>query len=612
MKKFLSVLLALLMAALPVFAFGVSADVEYEGRRLMGDINGDHKIDAVDYLMLKRIVLRSYAANRDEDIACDVSGDGEVTAVDYLMVKRAVLGSYEITRLVPNDDLDISVPEGGDHAAVTGPGECEDGEIIIPGYVGGVPVTVIAENAFAGCTGVTGFVLPEGIERIEDGAFSGCTALTSVTIPKSVVWIGANAFAGCSSLQRVYFEEIWGWYTAPSQEELEANVNVFYNFPVEDAGDMAYYLTYEKVSNVWAREDYSDYVPSKGLKIEKYGGVAYYVTGIGTCTDEEIYIPREYNGKRVIYVAAGAFENVSGVKGIYVPSGINKIGRSAFENSSVEWVFIGRDVSEIEDHAFSGCNDIREYRSDPKNKIYMGNGGCLVDKSRHSVVAGSNWPDFPDAEIANGIAHYAFENMTKMESVYIPDGYEAIGTMAFYGCMMIKNVRLPQSMKILGDWCFNYCDIKEIHIPPLVESIGANPFAYNKDLAAVTVAPANWRFSEGDNCVISNLYHQVVIACKNATVPTSEDVTCIDTYAFAGAIGLTEIDIPVFITCIGEYAFDGCVDLAVANFADPYNWYTEKEYVPRTAIELLDVNLDAEYLRETYSDYTWLKIEPAE
>ena len=54
------------------------------------------KIDATDYLMIKRAFLGTYDLSDEQMILADVNGNGEIDATDYLMVKRAFLGTYVI------------------------------------------------------------------------------------------------------------------------------------------------------------------------------------------------------------------------------------------------------------------------------------------------------------------------------------------------------------------------------------------------------------------------------------------------------------------------------------------------------------------------------------
>lgn len=64
--------------------------------RLLGDINEDGKIDAVDYMLLKRYVLGTYGIADEKKVVADVNKDGQINAVDYMLLKRHVLGTYKI------------------------------------------------------------------------------------------------------------------------------------------------------------------------------------------------------------------------------------------------------------------------------------------------------------------------------------------------------------------------------------------------------------------------------------------------------------------------------------------------------------------------------------
>lgn len=59
--------------------------------KVKGDVNGDGKLTAADYLLAKRIVLKTYKPTPEEVKRCDVDGDGKVTSRDYNLIKRMVL-----------------------------------------------------------------------------------------------------------------------------------------------------------------------------------------------------------------------------------------------------------------------------------------------------------------------------------------------------------------------------------------------------------------------------------------------------------------------------------------------------------------------------------------
>lgn len=68
-------------------------------------------------------------------------------------------------------------------------------------------VTLIAPEAFSGCTNLTSVVIPGSVVSIKQGAFQGCTSLTNVTIENGVRRIENGAFSGCTNLTSLIFPD---------------------------------------------------------------------------------------------------------------------------------------------------------------------------------------------------------------------------------------------------------------------------------------------------------------------------------------------------------------------------------------------------------------------
>ncbi len=59
-----------------------------------GDINANGYVDAMDYIMLKRVYFASYTI--DDDNVADINSSNAVDAMDYIMLKRVYFGTYTI------------------------------------------------------------------------------------------------------------------------------------------------------------------------------------------------------------------------------------------------------------------------------------------------------------------------------------------------------------------------------------------------------------------------------------------------------------------------------------------------------------------------------------
>lgn len=114
----------------------------------------------------------------------------------------------------------------GSYCEVVGIGDCTDGNVVIPAYYEGIPVTVIGNSAFAHCQDITGVYIPEtvtiirqwafydcenladvhfsdGLQKIENLAFIWCTSLTEIIFPDSLSEMGHSIFNECCNLKYV-------------------------------------------------------------------------------------------------------------------------------------------------------------------------------------------------------------------------------------------------------------------------------------------------------------------------------------------------------------------------------------------------------------------------
>lgn len=91
---FLSICLLFSLCAMIAIAENQGPMDTFDDVFLRGDVDGDGKLQAKDYLKLKRSILGSYTLTADEVTRADVSQDGTINSKDYMMLKRVILGTY--------------------------------------------------------------------------------------------------------------------------------------------------------------------------------------------------------------------------------------------------------------------------------------------------------------------------------------------------------------------------------------------------------------------------------------------------------------------------------------------------------------------------------------
>ena len=75
-------------------ALGDFIQNKYSKTDVIGDINGNGRVDTSDYLICRRIVLGTYNANTTQKDVADVNQNGVIDANDYIRIKRIYLGTY--------------------------------------------------------------------------------------------------------------------------------------------------------------------------------------------------------------------------------------------------------------------------------------------------------------------------------------------------------------------------------------------------------------------------------------------------------------------------------------------------------------------------------------
>ena len=94
------------------------------------------------------------------------------------------------------------------------------------------------------------------------------------------------------------------------------------------------------------------------------------------------------------------------------------------------------------------------------------------------------------------IGKTAFYGCEQLSSVFFYNGVTEIQEGAFYGCVAIEEIKLPESVKTIGNSAFTATAISNLTLPIGVESVGDFAFAYCLKLTKVYISHTVEHISE--------------------------------------------------------------------------------------------------------------------
>ena len=179
------------------------------------------------------------------------------------------------------------------------------------------------------------------------------------------------------------------------------------------------------------------------------------------------------------------------------------------------------------------------------------------------------------------IGNYAFDASNRLANVNIPAGVTVIGDCAFWECSSLTSITIPSSVTTIGSYAFYSCTgLTSITISSGVTSIGNGVFIntawFNNQpdgLVYVNKILYTYKGRMSANTVLNNIRADTIAIADSAfyynnnltdiIIPSS--VTIIGNSAFSNCTGLTSIMIPASVTSIGNYAFSNCSRLTSIN-----------------------------------------------
>lgn len=376
------------------------------------------------------------------------------------------------------------------------------GRLEIPTELDGYKVSSIGDRAFAGCSGITEIVLPEGLRSVGIGAFYRCRSLKLVRIPESVEKIWPGAFAYCTALEEIETDENNRAYRSYNGALYSADLSVLEVCP---AG-------IKKLSMAGTAE-----------KIERW-----------------------------------AFAGCVSLESVYLSVKLKEIGDHAFFDCfSLERIIIPESVETIGESAFSDCHSLKDTVLLPKRLKRLGDSAFWHCASLTRMV-------IPDG--IGVLEDNVFELCTDLREIVFPKALKKIGKTAFVFCGSLKELNVPEGVISIGKAAFEYCaGLERLTLPSTLTEIKVRAFASCGNLKFIDVSPENACFrSEGG--VLYSKDGKTLVAYPGGIavgrVCVKDGVGALGEACFKGSGELTELVLPDSVREIGLSAFWRCGKLS--------------------------------------------------
>lgn len=406
----------------------------------------------------------------------------------------------------------------------------ESSDATIPAYIEGYPVifykrvfeSSIAENV----------VLEEGLNFIDDYAFYGCDTIKSVTIPNSIISIGSYAFYDCDGIETIEIPDSiemignYAFYSCNSLETVDigkgvlkiepftfANCNslaeVVFSDELKEIGESAFENT--AITNI-----------ELGAEIKTIGSKAFYWNHHLT----NITIPQsiKYIGENAFYLYFANNTTINYLGNIEDWCRIS-FGNNAFpdfynsQNNKNTLIIDGESIKdeltipdtivEIKDFSFQYWYWLKTVKI-PEGVISIGEGAFNSCRNLETIK-------FEKNSKLSIIGKYAFFNCVGLSRIILPDNVEIIGESAFYGCNSLTSIVIGDSVSSIGFQAFDYChklmsiyyrgtqtDWKEINIEGInTPLISATRYYYIENQANMPTDGDNyWHYNSNGEIVI--------------------------------------------------------------------------------------------------------------
>lgn len=309
----------------------------------------------------------------------------------------------------------------------------------------------IGDNAFRGCSSLTGIELDNGANTIGNYAFANCVNLKSVKldIHSNISIIGHHAFNDCAALQS---------FTMP------INVSLVGDNAFEGCKAMKSIVLYGDYNVVLSKIGPYAFKNCSSLQTIDFpsnfnqAGESLDLSLVAGCTSlKSIIVPDQNLTFTGTEFSFDSFKSMVGDEFYFAGMGVSEIHDTSTANSVAFKYLDGDKLYEkvVVDKQATGSDNTIIYRVDENNSLrhfHMGADVVNVD------IPGSIGP-YKITRIGSD----SFQNNSALKRISIPSSITEIGASAFKGCYNLKDIIFAKPIKLdsIGEGAFHTQDVED-------------------------------------------------------------------------------------------------------------------------------------------------------